>query len=92
MAVILLLSIGTFFQANARPAFARKEKRECIYCHLNPSGGARGFRGIFYKLHRHSFKGFDEATECRKAGVKLNAMGELSKPTRPYPANGGRST
>lgn len=70
------------FEANATPAFARKEHKKCMYCHLNPhGGGARGFRGIYYQNHGNSFKGFKEKVEAKKAGVKPGAMAEASKPT-----------
>ena len=86
-----VLGIGGFFQANARPAFAKKEDKKCVYCHLNPGGGARGFRGIYYKLHDHSFKGFDEKSESGKAGCKQDSTGEDTKPTKTYPPTGSDS-
>jgi hypothetical protein len=73
--------------ATAKPQFAQKEKKPCGYCHLKPQGGgARGFRGLYYKAHAFSFKKFDEVREAKLAGVKPNAMGPASKPTKPYPS------
>lgn len=70
---------------HAKPAYATKEKKACAYCHLKPSGGgARGFRGIYYKAKDLSFKDFNEKKEAELAGVKEGAMGKDSKPTKPY--------
>jgi glutathione peroxidase len=84
--VAALLLAGPFVMiAEAKPEFAKKEKKVCGYCHLNPAGGgARGFRGMYYARHNISFRGFVEAREAKKAGVKPNAMGKASKPTKPY--------
>ena len=87
--VLFLLGIGGLFEANARPIYARNENKKCIFCHINPSGGERGFRGIFYKLHGHSFQGFVEKTEAAKAGVKPNTTGADTRPTRSYPPPDG---
>ncbi len=72
-------------QVEAKPAFAKKEKKTCNYCHsVDKGGGPRGFRGTYYGAHKLSFKGFDEKKEAKKAGVKPNAMGAASKATKPY--------
>ena len=82
--VIAGVSVGSF-KAEATPDFAKKEKQKCGYCHLKEEGkGKRGFRGKFYQGHKLSFVGFDEKKEAEKAGVKLNAMGKDSAPTKPY--------
>jgi len=86
--VLFLVGIGGLFEANARPIYARNENKKCIYCHINPSGGERGFRGIFYKLHAHSFKAFVEKTEAAKAGVKPDSTGADTRPTKSYPPPG----
>lgn len=71
--------------ATATPDFAKKEKKNCNFCHLRPQGGGeRGFRGLYYKGHRFSFKGFVEKTEAKLAGVKPGALGAASRPTKPY--------
>jgi hypothetical protein len=83
-AVVLSIAASSF-QANAFPKFARKEKKNCSYCHsVKMGGGPRGFRGRFYDAHKFSFNGFVEKVEAKKAGVKVNAMGPDSKPTKPY--------
>ncbi|MBI1333538.1 MAG: hypothetical protein JST12_09870 [Armatimonadetes bacterium] len=72
-------------QVEARPAYAKKEKKNCSYCHaVDRGGGPRGFRGMYYGAHKLSFKGFDEKKEAAKAGVKASATGKASKPTKPY--------
>ena len=71
--------------AMARPEFSKKEDRSCVYCHLSTIGGQRGFRGIYYGVHKYSFEGFVEALEAAKAGVRANAMGKDTKPKKPYP-------
>jgi hypothetical protein len=83
--VLYFAGLGGLFEANARPIYAKNENKKCVYCHINPSGGERGFRGIFYKLHAHSFKGFVEKTEAYKAGVKPDATGADTRPTTSYP-------
>lgn len=85
IAVAACLGIGATFEANATQVFARKEKKMCNFCHLKDGGGnGWGFRGIYYKAHKMSFKGFVEKTEAKKAGVKEGAMGAAAKPTKPY--------
>ena len=76
-ATVLLAAVGTF-KAEAKPEFAAKEKKKCEYCHLG-KGGKRGFRGLYYRQHALSFKGFDEKKESTKAGVKKDAVGAASK-------------
>ena len=43
-------------EAAARPPFARREKKACGYCHINPrGGGARNRTGLLYARHEFSF-------------------------------------
>ena len=74
--------------ALAKPEFSKKEDKTCVYCHLSPIGGQRGFRGIYYRSHKLSFDGFIEALEAAKAGVRANAVGKDAKPKKPYPPKG----
>ena len=83
IAVVGVVAASTF-QAEAKPPFAAKEKKACNYCHTSDGGGARGFRGIYYKANKLSLKKFVEKTEAEKAGVKEGATGADSKPTKPY--------
>jgi hypothetical protein len=55
--------------SQAKPEYARKEKKQCGYCHTNPAGGgARNARGVFYAMHNHTFEGYDEAKVMGTAG------------------------
>lgn len=81
VATVLLSSIGVF-KAEAKPEFAKKEGKKCEYCHTGEKGMKRGFRGLYYKAHALSFKGFVEKTEATKAGVKPDSMGKDTKPTK----------
>ena len=86
--ILFFVGIGGLFEANALPLYARNENKKCVYCHISPRGGERGFRGIFYKVHAHSFKAFVEKTEAAKAGVKPNTIGADARPTKTYPPPG----
>ena len=66
--------------AEARPAYAKKEGKMCIYCHVQP-GGDRNFRGLYYHAHAKSFVDFDNVYEAKAAGVKPNSMGPDAVPT-----------
>lgn len=75
------------FAASAKPEYAMKEKKDCLYCHVRP-GEARGFRGLFYAANKYSFEEFDETFEAKLAGVKPNSMGFEARPTvSGYPNN-----
>ena len=74
--------------ALAKPEFSKKEEKTCVYCHLSPIGGLKGFRGIYYQKHKLTFNGFIEALEAAKAGVRANAVGKDAKPKKPYPPKG----
>jgi len=66
--------------AEARPAYAKKENKSCIYCHVQP-GGDRNFRGIYYATHQKSFADFDNVYEAKAAGVNPDTMGPDAVPT-----------
>jgi tetratricopeptide (TPR) repeat protein len=67
----LALSIGTPQPTQAFPPFKDKEGKACIYCHNKPTGGARNYRGMYYKAHNLTFAEFDDAAEAKKAGVAV---------------------
>lgn len=70
--VTLVALVSTPVTAHATPAFAKKEAKSCGYCHVNPAGGgARNYRGLYYKAHGLSFASFDDAAEAKKAGVEI---------------------
>ena len=56
-ALLCFFACGT--AANAFPAFAKKEKKPCAYCHIRPAGGGpRNPAGLWYKKHGLSFDGY----------------------------------
>lgn len=60
--------------AEAKPEFAKKENKDCVYCHVKP-GGDRNFRGLYYHAHKHSFADFDNEYEAKAAGVDPKSIG-----------------
>jgi len=54
--------------ANATPAFAQKEKKNCVFCHTKPSGGGRFLNdaGKWYKLKK-TLVGFKPAKPGKPA-------------------------
>jgi glutathione peroxidase len=79
--LLLLCALG----AQAKPEYAMKEKVDCLHCHERP-GEARNFRGLYYAAHSHTFEGFDEIFEAKRAGVKPDAKGLDARPTvKGYP-------
>jgi glutathione peroxidase len=75
---LLALALFAGARATAFPAFAQKEKKNCVYCHVKP-GGDRNFRGLYYKAHENSFADFDNVYEARLAGVPADSMGEEAR-------------
>ena len=85
MGIVVPLMIGPLVMtAGAKPPYSEKEKKLCVYCHLTATGGAIGFRGVYYGAKKHSFKGFNEKRQAKLAGVKANSMGNETKPTKKY--------
>lgn len=79
-AVALLPSL-----AQAKPAYAMKEKVGCDHCHQMP-GGPRNFRGLYYFANDHSFAKFDELFEAKAAGVPPGSKaGDAMCKTPGYP-------
>ena len=78
-ALVALVALGSS-SAEARKAYAIKENKACIYCHVQP-GGDRNFRGIYYATHAKSFADFDNVYEAKAAGVSADAMGPDAVPT-----------
>jgi len=81
-AVVAAALSGT--TAHAFPPFGKKEGKNCIYCHVSPSGGKRAYRGIYYKMNSLSFANFDDAAEAKKAGVEIGP--EATPPPASYTA------
>ena len=82
--VFLGISAGVLI-AEARPAYARNEGRQCGYCHTRPQGGGeRGFRGQFYGANGLSFDHFKEEREASIAGVSPKSEGSGAIPKVSY--------
>jgi mono/diheme cytochrome c family protein len=62
---LVALVLSTASHAFALPAYAKKENKNCAFCHTNSKGGGkRTGAGEWYKSHAHSLKGFkDPATK-----------------------------
>jgi len=83
----LLVTGSSIFVAEARPQYAAKEGKQCIYCHLSGNGGRRGFRGMFYGSNGLSFDHYDEEREAMLAGVAKDATGADGGPKSAYVGN-----
>ena len=60
--------------ARAFPKYAKAEGVPCAYCHLSKGGGGpRNYRGLYYAATNHTFAGFDDVAEAKKAGVEIAA-------------------
>ncbi|MBC8136500.1 MAG: hypothetical protein H8F28_11485 [Fibrella sp.] len=58
--------------AQAFPAYSQKEKKPCLYCHVNPGGGGkRNAAGIWYKTHALSFAGYTPEKANAAAGLNV---------------------
>lgn len=71
--------------AQAKPPFAAKEGKNCIYCHESARGGKRNYRGLYYRQHNLTFEGFDDKAEAERAGVPIGPEPE-PKPRSLTPA------
>ena len=74
----LLFFFAPLTAAYALPKYANAEGVPCSYCHVAAvGGGARNYRGVFYRLNQHSFAGFDDAAEAKKKEVPLGPGADL---------------
>lgn len=51
---------GGFFLslANAKPEYAKKEKKNCTFCHVKMGSKELNDAGKYYKAHDHSLEGY----------------------------------
>ncbi|HDR06642.1 MAG TPA: hypothetical protein ENN88_03325 [Candidatus Coatesbacteria bacterium] len=57
-ALFLLIFVVCAF---ARPEYADRERKDCLYCHLDPRGGGpQNVRGLYYAAHGHDLAGWVE--------------------------------
>ena len=82
--VVAVLAGGK--SAQAFPAYSQKEKKPCLYCHVNPGGGGkRNAAGLWYKNHALSFVGYTPEKAAAEAGA--TTVKPAAKPTpKPTPA------
>lgn len=78
-ALMIALLLQAAPRATAYPAFAKKEGKDCVYCHVAP-GKDRNFRGLYYKAHENSFTDFDNEYEAKLAGVPADSIGPDATP------------
>jgi len=65
----LAASFGGQRDAQAFPAYAKKENKPCSFCHVNPQGGGkRNAAGLYYKAHGLSLVGYKPAASPTPAG------------------------
>lgn len=87
LAIFSLIGVVGVYDAQARPEYARKEQKDCVYCHLSSNGGVRGFRGMYYGGNKLSFGQYDEKRESGIAGVKEGVTGAETRPAVAYLGN-----
>lgn len=51
---------GGFFlsMAQAKPEYAKKEKKSCAFCHVKMGSKELNDAGKYYKAHHHSLEGY----------------------------------
>lgn len=75
-------------EARAYPPFAKKENKQCIFCHLKPSGGARNDAGKYYKAHGLSLKGYPGTGASAASKPKAAAKPKAKPPAKKASAKG----
>jgi len=87
----LAASFGGQRDAQAFPAYAKKENKPCSFCHVNPQGGGkRNAAGLYYKAHGLSLVGYKPAATPTPAGKATPAA---KKPTAtPTPKSKTKTT
>ncbi len=83
----LVVTGSSIFVAEARPAYAQKEGKQCVYCHTSGNGGRRGFRGQFYGANGLSFDHYNEEREAALAGVAKDVTGADTAPKTAFVGN-----
>lgn len=85
----LALLTTCFGSADARPEYAAKEKKDCSFCHINPSGGGeRNSRGQYYAKNKYSLVGLPIAFKSAwkleaPAGARRVALGDVMGDKKP---------
>lgn len=89
-AAVVTLATSPNRQAQAYPAFAKKEGKPCTYCHPGQNKKIRNYRGAYYQAHSNSFTGFDDAAEAKKAGVEVGPEATPPPASQTPPAAGDK--
>ncbi len=62
---VAVIAVGVLFNAStsfAKPEYAKKEKKGCVYCHPTTKGGKEDKdltkAGKYYRDHNHSLEGY----------------------------------
>ncbi len=50
--------LGTTQVSHAKPEYAKKEKKACVYCHVKAGSKELNDAGKYYKEHNHSLEGY----------------------------------
>lgn len=56
-----IVAFGLFLNSSvsyAKPAYAKKEKKACVYCHVKAGSKELNVAGEYYKSHNHSLDGY----------------------------------
>ena len=56
--VIIVLSGSLLTVATAKPEYAKKEGKTCVFCHVKMGVKELNDAGKYYKDHKHSLKGY----------------------------------
>jgi hypothetical protein len=63
---VAAIASGFFLSlANAKPEYAKKEKKGCTFCHVKMGSKELNDAGKYYKEHKHSLEGY-KAEEKKK--------------------------
>jgi hypothetical protein len=54
------LLISTTSLSFAKPAYAKKEKKSCTFCHVKMGSKDLNDAGKYYKAHDHSLEGYQK--------------------------------
>jgi hypothetical protein len=57
--LVAAIASGFFLSiAQAKPEYAKKEKKSCTFCHVKPGSKELTDAGKYYKAHDHSLEGY----------------------------------
>ena len=71
---VVILSGALLTVSNAKPEYAKKEGKNCVFCHVKVGSKELTDAGKYYKEHKHSLKGY-KAPEKKSLGKPCTAKG-----------------